>query len=237
MSVPGPHDVGGRRGYGPVRIVPDEPVYYRAWEGRIIGVTLGSIGRGLFSVDRWRARQEELHPLSYVKMPYYERWLYTLERNLILHGVLDEKEVEERMQELGADPEAALPDGDDPEFAAVMEGLIAYGAPIAQEVPQAPLFAPGDRVKARTIPLEHPGEQHTRIPTYAQGKVGVIERIQIGQALPDLVVEKMEARPEHTYAVRFAATDLWPDGDPKASILVDAWESYLEPVEQKRGPR
>lgn len=231
MSVPGPHDVGGRRGYGPVQIVPGEPVYHGPWEGRVIGTTLGCIGRGLFSVDRWRARQEELHPLSYFEMPYFERWLYTLERNLVLHDVLSEEEVEERLQELGSDPEAPLPAGEDPEFAAAMEGLIVHGAPIAQEVPEPPRYAIGDRVLTRTIPLERPGEQHTRLPDYAQGKVGVVERLHIGQALPDLMVERMEARPEHTYAVRFAATDLWPDGDPTASVCVDVWESYLQPAE------
>lgn len=236
MSVPGPHDVGGRRGYGAVKVEPDEPVYHGPWEGRIIGATLGAIGRGLFSVDRWRARQEELHPLAYFEMPYFERWLYTLERNLILHGVLSAEEVEERLEEIGADPGAPLPGGDDPEFAAVMEGLIAHGAPIAREVPEPARYAPGDRVHTRTIPLERPGEQHTRLPAYAQDKVGVVARVQIGQALPDLVVEKMEARPEHTYAVRFAATDLWPDGDPTASVCVDVWESYLQPADQ-RGPR
>lgn len=231
MTVPGPHDVGGRRGYGPVRIDPGEPVYHGSWEGRVIGATLGCIGRGLFSVDRWRARQEELHPLAYFEMPYFERWLYTLERNLVLHDVLSEEEVEERLQEMGANPEAPLPAAEDPEFAAMMEGLIVHGAPIAQEVPEPPRYAIGDRVRTRTIPLERPGEQHTRLPAYAQGKVGVVERIHIGQALPDLMVEKLEARPEHTYAVRFAATELWPDGDPTASVCVDAWESYLQPAE------
>jgi nitrile hydratase beta subunit len=230
MSVPGPHDVGGRRGYGPIEIDPGQPVYHAPWEGRVIGATLGSIGKGLFPVDRWRARQEELHPIVYVEMPYFERWLYTLERNLVLHGVLDEEEIEQRLQDLAADPESPLPDRDDPEFAAAIDGLIAHGAPIAQEVPEPPRYAAGDRVRLRTIPVEHPGEQHTRLPAYAQGKVGVVESRHIGQALPDLMVEKVEARPEHTYAVRLAATDLWPDGDPTASVCVDAWESYLEPA-------
>lgn len=231
MSVPGPHDVGGRRAYGPLRIQPGEPVFHVPWEGRVVGATLGSIAEGLFMVDRWRARQEELHPLSYVEMPYFERWLYTLERNLILEGVITEEEVEARLQEVGSAPDAPLPANEKPELEAAIDGLIAHGAPIAQEVPEPPLYAPGDRVRLRTIPIERPGEQHTRLPAYAQGHVGVVVRVHIGQCLPDLVVERMEHRPEHTYAVRLAATDLWPDGDPQASVCVDAWQSYLEPVE------
>jgi nitrile hydratase len=231
MSVAGPHDVGGRRGYGPIRVdPPGEPCFRVPWEGRVIGATLGSIVKGLFPVDRWRARQEELHPLTYSRMPYFERWLYTLERNLILHGVLTEEEIDERLQELGANPETPLPAREDPELAAALDGLIVHGAPIAQEIPDPPRYAPGDRVRLREIPIERPGEQHTRLPAYAQGHVGVVVRVQIGQALPDAMVERLELRPEHTYAVRLAATDLWPDGDRTASVCVDVWESYLEPV-------
>ncbi|MHB1469165.1 MAG: hypothetical protein ACYCX7_08415 [Solirubrobacteraceae bacterium] len=31
--------------------------------------------------------------------------------------------------------------------------------------------------------------------------------------------------------MRLSAADLWPDGEPNASVCVDAWESYLEPSE------
>jgi hypothetical protein len=30
--------------------------------------------------------------------------------------------------------------------------------------------------------------------------------------------------------VRFAARDLWDDADPHAAIILDLWESYLEPA-------
>jgi nitrile hydratase len=37
--------------------------------------------------------------------------------------------------------------------------------------------------------------------------------------------------PQWLYTVRFDGSELWgADGDPDASVSVDAWDSYLEPA-------
>src|SRR5260370_26954133 len=49
--------------------------------------------------------------------------------------------------------------------------LIAKGAPTSRDVPAAPRFETGQRVRARNInPVGH-----TRLPRYARGKLGVID--------------------------------------------------------------
>lgn len=178
---------------------------------------LTTMARGLYSVDAWRARQEELHPLAYFRLPYFERWLYAVERCLIDAGVLGEAEIEQRIQELAEDQAAAVPERDDPEFSSAIAALIVEGAPIVHVLSEPPRFAPGDRVRLRRIPIDRPGEQHTRLPGYAQGKSGEIVRVNPAQSLPDLMVQRGEARAEHTYAVRGPAAELWPDAEPSRS--------------------
>jgi nitrile hydratase len=48
------------------------------------------------------------------------------------------------------------------------------------------------------------------------------------------MVARQEEIPEHTYAVRLAAADLWPDAEPNSTVCVDVWESYLEPAAPNR---
>ncbi|MBS1877982.1 MAG: nitrile hydratase subunit beta [Actinobacteria bacterium] len=226
----GSHDVGGRRGYGAIVIEEGPP--FSGWQGPLIGLTLTTMLRGLVQVDRWRARQEELHPVTYVDLPYFHRWLYTLERNLRLEGVLTGEEIEARMERLAANPDDQLPEHSDPEFVRAVEQLIAEGGPVVKEVPAPPRFAVGDIVRLRRISIERPGDEHTRLPGYAQGKRGEIARVNAAQALPDAMVADNREIPEHTYAVRLRAADLWPDAEPHSTVCVDAWESYIEPDEQ-----
>jgi len=226
----GSHDVGGRRGYGPIEIDGDQRPLHHEWEGRMIGLTLTTMLRGLIQVDRWRARQEELHPVVYAELPYFERWLYSVERNLVLEGVLGEDEIEARMQSIAAAPERPLPENDDPEFDRAIEALIEQGGPVVKEAPDPPRYGVGDAVQLREIAITAPGDQHTRLPGYAQGHRGRIEQVHPAQDLPDAMVARRGEVPEHTYAVRLDAADLWPDAEPNATVCVDAWESYLEPA-------
>lgn len=222
--------MGGTRAYGEVDARPHGGTPHADWEWSVIGLAVTVLARGLMSVDRWRARQEELHPLAYVQMPYFERWLYSVERNLVLEGVLEEEEIEARVMRLADHPDEPLPSFSDPEFDAAIKGLIENGGPVVKVAPNAPRFAVGDPVRLLEIAITKPGEQHTRLPRYAQGKTGVIARLNPPQALPDAMVARLEERSEHTYAVRLWAAELWADAEPRSSVFVDCWESYLEPA-------
>ena len=57
---------------------------------------------------------------------------------------------------------------------------------------------------------------------------GVVERVQCEDALPDAAGD---GRVEPVYSVAFRSSHLWPDrAEPEFTVLVDLWESYLEPV-------
>jgi nitrile hydratase len=46
--------------------------------------------------------------------------------------------------------------------------------------------------------------------------------------LPDLLSRQLPAEPEPVYTVRFAAAELFAEGDH--TVTVDLWESYLSPA-------
>ena len=90
-----------------------------------------------------------------------------------------------------------------------------------------PRFHAGQRVRARNM---HP-VSHTRLPRYARGRTGVIERDRGVQAFPDTNVMSRGEHPQHVYSVRFTARELWGErASPRDAVFIDMWEDYLEPV-------
>ena len=221
-----PQDLGGRKGFGPVVIEADEPVYHEPWEAPVIAGILTTMMAGLYNVDQFRAGIDELDPATYLSAGYYGRWLHTLEVNCVNAGVLSDAEIEARVAELAERPGARPAARDDPRIAAQLRTLIEEGASNARHVPGRPAFRVGDRVRGRTLP----GARHVRIPGYAQGRVGVVHVVHEAFVFPDTNLRLEGENPEYVYAVRFAAGDLWPDGDAHATVLVDLWESYLDPA-------
>ena len=89
-------------------------------------------------------------------------------------------------------------------------------------------FPPGTRV--RTFPHDPP--HHTRLPRYARGKTGVVVEPEGRAELADVSARGSGDAPvEQVYAVRFAARDLWGEGDHH--VVLDLWESYLEACEEE----
>jgi len=86
------------------------------------------------------------------------------------------------------------------------------------------LFRPGDRVRARRADPPH----HTRLPRYARGAVGTVLERQGHHPLPDDRARRLPAEPEPVYTVRFAAAELFGEGDH--TVTVDLWESYIRPA-------
>ena len=86
-------------------------------------------------------------------------------------------------------------------------------------------FQVGARVRTKNI---HPAS-HTRLPRFARGHVGTIERIQGCHVFPDAAVADGVERPEWLYTVTFEASELWgPDADPTVRTSIEAFEPYLE---------
>ena len=207
----GIHDMGGMDGFGRVAVESGEPVFRRAWEARVFGMTLSMMGTGLGPADAFRFAIERIAPERYLRVPYYERWLTALATRLVERGLLTPAELDARAG-------APFP--------------LASPAPALPPVPQhasgsTPRFGPGDVVRARN---EHP-HGHTRCPRYVRGKRGTVVRVDGRFALPDLAARGGARRAEWAYGVRFAAVELWGESAPAHdAIHVDLWESYLEPA-------
>lgn len=90
-----------------------------------------------------------------------------------------------------------------------------------------PRFAIGDRVRARDInPVGH-----TRLPRYARGRQGVIEKDYGVFVFPDTSARGEGKKPQHLYSVRFMSRDLWgPGAGARDSVYVDMWDDYLDPA-------
>ena len=72
---------------------------------------------------------------------------------------------------------------------------------------------------------------HTRLPRYARGKLGLIERVHGGHVFPDTNAALAGEHPQYLYSVRFSARELWGEtSSPLDAIYLDLWEEYLEPA-------
>jgi len=88
-------------------------------------------------------------------------------------------------------------------------------------------FKAGDRVLVRnTNPVGH-----TRLPRYARGRRGVIDRDHGVFVFPDAMAAEKRREPQHCYSVRFHARELWgPGASARDAIYIDLFEPYLEPA-------
>jgi len=92
---------------------------------------------------------------------------------------------------------------------------------------RSPRFAVGQQVRARKI---NP-TGHTRLPRYARGSVGVVDRLHGGHVFPDSNAHFQGENPQHLYSVRFSARELWGEAAAaRDAVYLDLWESYLEPA-------
>ena len=103
----------------------------------------------------------------------------------------------------------------------------ALGRSTKRNVTVAPHFQAGQRVRARNInPVGH-----TRLPRYARGKLGTIDRDHGVFVFPDTNAQFLGENPQHVYSVRFSARELWGEqAKPRDSVYIDMWDDYLEPA-------
>ena len=221
------HDVGGVPGFGAVVSEPDEPVFHADWERRMFGITMCVIGKGLVgSVDEFRWGIEQLTPEQYFAQSYYERWFSPIERALFARGALGPAELAQRTIEMAAG--GIVPRHDEPEWSVDFVGFVRTAGSFGQPANATARFAPGDRVRVKDV--EAPA--HTRLPTYARGKVGVIERVHGRNVVPDLRAVGLGEVWEHTYLVVFPAQGVFGErSEPGQELTLDVWESYIEPLE------
>ena len=113
------------------------------------------------------------------------------------------------------------------EKAEMIPAILAAGGPADRPGNRAQAFAIGDRVRARTI---NPAG-HTRLPRYARGHLGVVERLHGAHVYPDSLVAGHGEDTQWLYTVVFDGKEIWgPDTDPTLTVSIDAFEPYLEPA-------
>jgi nitrile hydratase len=216
----GAQDLGGMMGFGPVIAEANEPIFHAAWEKRALGITLCCGALGEWNIDVSRHARETLHPVDYLASSYYEMWIKGLTKLLTATQLVSPAELAAGHSQAPARPtkKPALQAADVP-------AVLARGGPCDRPVAHAAAFDIGDRVRTRNI---NP-TGHTRLPRYARGKIGVIERVQGGYVFPDSNGHRAGEDPHWVYSVVFQGREIWgPEADPTLTIAVDCWEPYLE---------
>jgi nitrile hydratase len=220
----GVHDMGGMHGFGPVVEPGGELPYHEPWEPRVFAIQMLVGIEGLGAGPGGRPVREEMDPAQYLAASYYERWLYSAEQRLLRKGTIAPGEVERVMDRLEAGESA--PAHHDAEMAgrilADLRSVYPMDAP-----PADARFDPGQRVRVKRM---HPAG-HTRCPRYARGAIGVVECVRGADRLPDRAVYGEQVAPEPVYSVAFSSQDLWgPSEEPPWTVLLDLWDTYLEPA-------
>jgi len=216
--------MGGRFGDGPVAPDPHEPLFVQDWHRKAMALTVAAGACGAWNIDMSRFAREALGSRDYNRFSYYEKWIAALADLLVARGLATEAEL--------AAPQDAAPvtPGGVPD-AARMAQILARGAPTRRDGPP-PRFAPGARVRA-VLPsgnrLVRGG--HTRLPSYAAGHVGHVLCDHGCHVFPDSHAHGLGEAPQPLYSVSFAAADLWGAAEAEGdTVVLDLWESYLEPV-------
>jgi nitrile hydratase len=217
----GAQDLGGMHGFGPVSPEPNEPVFHAEWERRVFALTVAMGFTGQWNIDTSRHARETLDPAHYLSSSYYRIWLAGLQKLLVRNELASREELRSGESTNAAAELQRILAAED------VERLLGRGGPSEREVPSPPAFAAGAKVRARNI--NPPG--HTRLPRYARGRTGTVDRVHGAHVFPDANAHGKGEAPQWLYSVKFAAEELWggedPDGD---AVFIDMWESYLDPV-------
>jgi nitrile hydratase beta subunit len=217
----GIHDMGGMDGFGKVERDANEPVFHAPWEGRVVAMMRAMGAAGAWNLDMFRATRERQPPDVYLTASYYKSWGLSLESLLLNRGFATGEELAAGHAILPARP---LPrDVLRASNAAAATKRGCYERPSASPA----RFNPGDHVRTKNV---HP-TTHTRLPRYARGRSGAIERVLGCQVYPDSSALGNGDDPQWLYTVVFEGRELWgADSDASLKVSIDAFEPYLEPA-------
>jgi nitrile hydratase subunit beta len=212
-------DIGGQDGYG--RVIPEreDELFHADWERQALALTLAMGATGSWNIDMSRSVRETLP--DYPALTYYEKWMKGLERLLIERGLVGPDEIAAgRMLHPARPGLRALQARDVP-------AVLAQGSPTLRAGTVPARYAVGERVRLRAAAVPH----HTRLPGYARGKIGHLDRLLGVHVFADTHAQGLGEQPGWLYTVVFSGRELWgSDAAPNHNVSIDAWESYLEPV-------
>lgn len=214
-------DLGGLPGFGVVAPEPEGDLFHADWERQALALTLAVGATGSWNIDQSRAARETLP--DYPKLSYYQIWLAALEKLLQERGLVTEDEIRS-----GTSQQPPLTVARVLQAQAVPAALLK-GSPVLRQPVHAAHFQMGQRVRTRSEVAGH----HTRLPGYARGKEGVIERVHGVHVYADSHAQGLGEDPQWLYSVVFDEAELWPERVRLSSaqglkVAIDAWEPYLE---------
>lgn len=200
-------DLGGQASHGRVTPEPEGELFHAAWEPRVLAVTLATGALGAWNIDISRATRETLP--DYAELSYYEIWFAALQKLLAARAGAVERGI--------AAGRTLRAEG--------VPSTLAKGSPTERTATAGARFAVGDRVRTLRTRADH----HTRLPGYARGKLGMIERVHGVHVFADAHAHDQGEQPRWLYGVVFEGRELWgPGATPGLQVAIDAWEPYLE---------
>jgi nitrile hydratase len=203
-------DLGGQDVRGAIVMEPEGELFHAPWEPRVMALVVAMGPTGLSNIDMNRSARETLP--NYRDLSYYEIWLAALEKLLLQKGVLGDAPLP---------PQRVL-------RADLVAAAIANGSTYSRTPTRRARYAVGDPVRTVAAQSQH----HTRLPAYARGKLGVIDRVHGTHVFPDTNSQGLGESPQWLYTVAFDEKELWGEQNPRqrSTISVDAFEPYLEPA-------
>lgn len=213
-------DLGGSEERRPVLPDAQGAPFHAPWEARVLALSLAMGATGLWNIDMSRSARETLD--DYPGLSYYEIWLAALEKLLSERGAVDAEEiVAGRMTRPPIRVARVL-------AANEVAAVLAHGAPVSRPASRPSRFTVGQAVRTQESAPTH----HTRLPAYARGKRGIVERLHGTHVFADSNAQGLGEQPQWLYTVVFDAAELWGPSStgPSARVSIDAWEPYLEPA-------
>ena len=217
----GVHDLGGKQGFGPVDVDEEEVPFHADWEGRMWAIAQCGLGRNGWTIDWWRHCRELIDPIDYLSRPYFDSWMQAYTAAYIDSNTMTLDEIVNAHSSTPmVEPPAAV------NAAQVLKDVQSQATSFERPLDTPPAFNIGEYISTKQLTTTH----HSRLPTYARGKPGIIHAYHGAHIFADAGAQGSE-RPEHIYSVVFEARDLWPEAlHKKDRVFLDLWESYLESV-------
>ena len=216
-----PHDMGGEEAGPVIPDAQDAPVFKENWHAHALAITVLSGAHGKWNLDESRHIRETLPTEDYTSFSYYEKWLSGLAGLLVRHGLVSKDELKDGSADTQPLKEKTL-------LAKDVRAVMDKGGPSGRPIETPRKFNLGDQVHTKSPEETARVENgHTRLPRYASEKNGIVVAYHGAHVLPDSNAHGLGENPEHLYAVKFKASDIWQDANDQDHVVVDCWESYL----------
>ncbi len=213
-------DLGGvEEGFGRIVQEPEGELFHAMWEPRALALTVAMGATGSWNIDASRSARETLP--DYRRLSYYQVWLGGLERLLAERGLVRAQELATGKMLAAAMPVNRVLMADN------VAVVLARGSPTSRPETCPARFQVGQHVRTTALVAPH----HTRLPGYARGQQGVIERLHGQHVFADSNAQGLGEQPQWLYSVVFEGRQLWgPQTSAGLTVSIDAFEPYLEPL-------